>query len=261
MSSKDGIVLAGWLGCQPRHLRRHIALYESFGYEVVSFIASPAMVVQKTFSTSWNHPSEQPQNKKIQTLETMDDLALHAMDELRSRKIQRIVFHAFSNSGCFLWESFQRLLDDKTTNPTNIEVNGLVFDSCPAWFGGDEFVLGRALALCSPQEKQELTKRNVADRGKMVKQQWQLRNNQFFQFLIRDSRDIPQLYLYSASDKLADHQMIDRLIDHRTKQQRHMLLKKKWDTSRHCSHILDHPAEYASAVSALVLHSFTFAKI
>jgi hypothetical protein len=84
------------------------------------------------------------------------------------------MFHVFSNGGCFLWESgCQILLNDKRfqNNRKNndqqqqqqdiltelsLKCKGVIFYSCPAWFGSEPAKLWLALQHSTNKEKEDV---------------------------------------------------------------------------------------------------------
>jgi Eukaryotic protein of unknown function (DUF829) len=150
------VVLAGWLGCQPKSLRRYRQLYQQqdLNCDVLLCIAPPSAVVQSVFSSStvssssldrslvtapigWPfcYQQQQQQQQQQQSLEnnghppvlsapSMEALAWHILARIDQKQqssksnnngstsASPIIFHAFSNGGCFVWEKVRAILDE-----------------------------------------------------------------------------------------------------------------------------------------------------
>jgi hypothetical protein len=148
MSGRPVVVLGGWLGCQKPLLRRYEELYRRLGFDVLSYIASPRIVVGSTFycrpiafpdssrgwpattrpmhasTTMWSSSST-----SLQNLDDMQQLAWLVLSEVHRKQPHSFLYHGFSNGGCFLWEQILRILVEKKTttsssnNNNNIQVN------------------------------------------------------------------------------------------------------------------------------------------
>ena len=71
--NKPVVILAGWLGCHPRSLRRYDQLYKGLGWDTVIQIASPKSVVTSmSEGPSYSHSS------------TMQYLAINTLKELQA---------------------------------------------------------------------------------------------------------------------------------------------------------------------------------
>lgn len=255
------VVLAGWLGCQPRSLRRYEALYKKLGFGVVTRIAASRMVVMSVLHESLiKYPSEWP--RKRQRLETMQDLAWDTLRIVDSIQCSAILFHAFSNGGCFLWEQVRNILKTRAENEEvhakllaiQSKLSGVVFDSSPAYYSpGDTSVLLAALKHCTWRERIGAYAQRLLHMPMLRKAELEQRATNYFESLRNDPLDIPQLYLFSKDDPLAQHDPIEELARHRQHLfGRERILLQKWESSPHCGHFLKHPVEYESAVSTFV---------
>lgn len=274
MREKPLVVLAGWLGCNPRNLRRYQKLYEQNGFRVLPRIASPSMVLEACFEEVPVRRVECPPKWPTQSLDINRNSSIqdHAWDILREVHLSNckfFIFHAFSNGGCFVWEHVRRIMDIPAQVPSEekecLEVvaslrgrtAGVVFDSCPSI---ELDKIGYAFRYCTLQERLEVLPTYGADiaflpefMSKSKKERMRARGEAYFCALRDDPMDIPQLYLYSESDALIRHQVVDDLIRHR----RHLMssdriYSKKWKVSRHCAHLLDHPEEYETTISSFI---------
>ena len=240
MSKKPLVVIAGWLGCQQRFLKRYQTFYEHLGMRSFTVIAPPLAVVEAALQCSDDPSSNQ-----------MDAVARDVLNHIKECRPRQLVFHLFSNSGCFLWE---RIRHHMVMDPSiAISVDAVVFDSCPAWFGNHVSPLSSALDLCLEEEKR-LVRDRFGDRiwGQETNQhrhQRKQRSQHLFDFLQRDPLDVPHLYFYCRNDVLADFSRIQQLVGFRRNHFDRSIVEKKWTSSVHCSHILQHTQEYQEILS------------
>lgn len=148
----------------------------------------------------------------------------------------------------------------------------IIFDSCPGWYDGTKQTtsIRYALQYCSIKERLHILVQQqkygpgiVLYYDEHVQRMEKDRCYEFFQYLYMDPINMPQLYLYSKNDTLANWKKIDLLINHRrsssttsTKQGKQLrtIQSKVWDISGHCSHLLYHPYEYKKEVE-IFLHN------
>jgi hypothetical protein len=247
-TGKPVAVLAGWLGCQPRNLRRYTEMYDRHGWATVTGIGSAQSVVAAM--------TENPSNCQTSQSE-MKSLAITLLLELHAVRPSHFVIHVFSNSGCFLWEWIRFLLFEQTSSSTPFDsaidilnlkrkLIGVVFDSAPAHYDGKTDTLQSALMyIPSSTERISLLKiASTLDRH-TVKQRF----DDFWRGLCKDSIDTPQLYIYSQRDKLACAKEIERLIACRADLiGRGKIWKHEFHNSKHCGHIQKHPEEYRGVI-------------
>ena len=250
-NSKPVVVLAGWLGCHPRSLRRYSKLYNSLGWDKIKQIASPKSIVTAM--------SEGPSYSQPSSTE-MQHLAINTLKELQVLQPPYFIIHIFSNGGCFLWEYIRYILYEQDTSQqlsskhNSIDISdlkqkfiGVIFDSAPGYYNGKIGDLQSALEYVSSEiERKDLlgmTKsldRNVVHR----------RFTEFWNGLLNDSTNIPQLYLYSQYDNLASANHIEKLIDYRKDLigMKRKIWKHKFLDSDHCCHLLKYPQEYSKSI-------------
>jgi len=267
------VVIVGWLGCQRKHLKLYEALYNSLGFDSSSFVASPSSVVDSTLSLlrqnkiiipssdRWPVP---PISSSSEKLDTMQDWAWKVLGEIYNSRAEIFIFHVFSNGGCFLWESLCHILflskNHKDYNPEiaavledlSAKCKGVVFDSCPCWFGSKQTSkLSQALQYCSKEEKQRVVS-IFGERIFTVNNDILNRNVEYFHNLTVCPFDIPQLYLCSKNDDLCDHEYITNLIKNRRSRQKNPVLSKVWDQSIHCAHLREHDKDYEIIIMEFV---------
>jgi hypothetical protein len=274
LSRKPLVLLAGWMGCQPRHLRRYQDLYQKENFNVISKIATPVMVFRSCLyplepiqvPAGWPRPSED-----MHQAHSMQDMAWDVMGGMNRSDNSVLLIHAFSNGGCFLWEHIRRCLAlvESSSLPPNVvlqeeqrealiklrqRVVGVVFDSCP---GSELHEIDKALAFCTPQERMQVLFQHGIQylflHQPYIENQIRQRAHSYYQNLKRDSWDIPQLYLYSQDDALIPFDSIDHLVQHRQNMfGRDLIWSKSWETSPHCAHLVRHPLDYTRIIERFI---------
>ena len=268
------VVLAGWLGCQSKSLRRYEALYQSFGFGVVSRIATPLMVVTAangttTTTTTTTVCHERPSTRNWQPIQTIQELGWDIIQSLHHSKCSLVIFHTFSNGGCFLWEQVKTILntaaldnnnhDHNDTTTTSImlrslhsKIVGVVFDSSPAYFHPkDHDTLDNALQYCHWQERLSITLHQWIH--PVSPQDANTRATTYWESMRNDPWEIRQLYLYSKDDALTPYQPLEELIEHRRQLfGTHRILTKSWISSPHCTHLMTHPDDYQEAITSFL---------
>lgn len=283
-SSANGpiVVLAGWLGCQPKSLKRYEQMYLECGFQtVVSKIATPAMVVNAILNPERNDivlpPHGWPLNE-IPAIQhgSMKSMAWDVLREIHQSNSSFILFHSFSNGGFFLWENVRQILsgysNDLNTremnaesqqspdivehiNEINAKLGGLVFDSCPSV---DIKKLPLAMQYVGWWERLETIRFCGVDhllmshRPDVAKRAEESANESAN--ALRDSfPHMPHLFLYSEDDHLADFHAIDAIVAHRMKVcGPDKTFSKRWESSNHCGHLRRHPDEYRNTVEKFV---------
>ena len=270
MWGRPVVVLAGWLGCQRKALRRYEQLYRQLGFDVICHISTPRMIVDYTMHRRpIQIPDQWPLSSSTATTtpQSMQDLGWQVLGQIHNQQASSWIFHGFSNGGCFLWDQIRRILMEKdaTKQPAKDLLNflssrtkGVVFDSCPAWFAGNPSGLRAALSYCSWEERLDVLVRFgpgvVMYDGRVQTQRRNQRCQEVFELLHEDPLDVPQLYLASQDDLLSDYKYIDELIRHResVQVQKSPVMKQIWQSSPHCGHLRTHPKEYAEAIETFV---------
>jgi hypothetical protein len=109
MLGRPVVVLAGWLGCQVKALRRYEQLYRKLGFDVLCHIATPGMIVDYTM---YQHPIQIPDQWLLPSLSStttatatpassMQDLAWQILGQIHNQQASTWIFHAFSMEGAF----------------------------------------------------------------------------------------------------------------------------------------------------------------
>lgn len=286
---KPLVVLAGWLGCQVKFLKRYAQLYEGMGFEVLPVVAPPTVIVAATYQGSrttgiggLQHPQQQAQAKGGVD-DSMEALARRLLRRLEDTHHSHhhhhhhrntetdnglvsppeIWFQVFSNGGAFLWEEIQRQLlqmrEEERDKSVEARIRGVVFDSCPAWFGAEFSIVARAvMEHCAEEERASVQAAfgnavlDGDDAGEESgwKDRRQKRNQEYFEFWEKGALDLPQLYLYSRDDPVCEASRVEALIRHRMLQPglKGPILQQCWDRSIHCAHLREHPDDYERAI-------------
>mmetsp|Transcript_20052 Transcript_20052/g.37754 ORF Transcript_20052/g.37754 Transcript_20052/m.37754 type:complete len:605 (-) Transcript_20052:2773-4587(-) len=144
-NKRPAVVLVGWLGCRPRHLRRYSQMYDSIGWGSLVRIGSPKSVIAAMTEGPCADSDSDDQSTTTTTTATtqsseMKHLAIHTLRELHNNQTPYFIFHVFSNNGCFFWEWIRFLLfgqqhssllsdDDDDDDDANEEVHGTFYPS------------------------------------------------------------------------------------------------------------------------------------
>jgi hypothetical protein len=263
------VVVAGWLGCQPKFLRRYNEMYQRAGCRVISRIAPPHMILQSVYGVEplklpvdWPKPG-------VSTVvpPSLQELAWEILLSIHHSESPAVFFHISSNGGCFVWEQIRTILSEADQQndkiPDNIRTHlmsirermlGVVFDSAPC---AGLHRIEAALSYCTWQERVNLAVKGGLDyllvgqpaRQKLIRS----RNDSFIEAMRNDTWDLPHLYLYSQDDPLCPFDILDELVRHRQRTfGADRVWRISWKSSPHCKHLLQNPDEYQSAVESFV---------
>jgi hypothetical protein len=255
MANKPVVVLAGWLGCQTRNLRRYHDMYDELGWTSVIRIGSPQSLLNAmTIGPSADQTIIQSSS------EMLSSLAISLLTEILSLQAPYFVIHIFSNNGCFLWEWIRYLLFDIDEQSSSLDLSnvdiyklrrkliGVIFDSGPVYYNGNIDGLTSALKYFPTKEKDHLLQIASTIDAHLIKPRF----DEFWYGLFNDTTNIPQLYMYSSSDELASAKEIERLIQYRSKLKQGKSSNDIWEynytDSEHCGHIVKYPKVYHSQV-------------
>mmetsp|Transcript_26593 Transcript_26593/g.41980 ORF Transcript_26593/g.41980 Transcript_26593/m.41980 type:complete len:325 (+) Transcript_26593:271-1245(+) len=275
-NKRPAVVLVGWLGCRPRHLRRYSQMYDSIGWGSLVRIGSPKSVIAAMTEGPCADSDSDDQSTTTTTTATtqsseMKHLAIHTLRELHNNQTPYFIFHVFSNNGCFFWEWIRFLLfgqqhssllsddDDDDDDESSIMIDlrnlrqklvGVIFDSAPAYYDGDAKIVRSAFRyVVSPTKNNEQNNHPLEITNSLNANVVKQRFRDFWSGLCQDPSNIPQLYVYSQCDKLAPADQLEELIECREEilgegnVWRHLFLD-----SEHCSHLLKYPNEYDGLV-------------
>eukprot|EP00979_Chaetoceros_neogracilis_P017451 scaffold10220_cov272-Chaetoceros_neogracile.AAC.32 len=250
---KPLVIFAGWLGCQIKSLDRYAALYNSLGFKIMRVIAKPATIVVAS-----------SENRYYTGLhgETMDQLAMNVIKNAASLTSSYIIFHVFSNGGCFLWESIRDILSEENLSAEakilKTRLQAVVFDSSPAYYSENRELLKNALKYCSPSDSNivhSYLQSRETSLGKEKCSQTRLqRARHYWDGMKNCSYPVHSLYICSKDDKLTPFEELYDLIQHRESQHNSYIVEHCiFEDSAHCQHILKYPLEYKECILAFVM--------
>jgi hypothetical protein len=278
------VVLIGWLGCTPRLLRRYESLWQAQGCAVLSYIPTPTLVVRSVLATPtaqkvWEYPRSWPHKVHAHPA-TMQEAAWNVLAQAHTPTEPMILWHVFSNAGCFVWEQVRILLGQGETaheshsgdatdypplpDPIRLQLQhlrrktvGVIFDSGP---GQQLHHIDYAMNYVSWQERLQtcwivgaewVLYRKTPEQVARIQQ----RQAEYWHHLRDDPWKLPQLYLYSESDPLIAYTTLNEFVTHRQAQLGNdVIWKRTWTESPHCAHYLQHPEEYKQAISEFASH-------
>jgi hypothetical protein len=249
------VVLAGWLGCQLRNLRRYQDMYDGLGWTSVIRVGSP----QSVLNAMTMGPTADPTIIQSSS-EMLSSLAISLLTEILSLQAPYFAIHIFSNNGCFLWEWIRYLLFDIDEQSSSLDLStadiynlrrkliGVIFDSAPVYYNGNIVGLPSALRYIPTKEKDHLLQIASTIDTHLIKRRF----DEFWNGLCNDTTNTPQLYMYSSSDELASAKEIERLIQYRSNLKEgsgsNIVWKYNFTDSEHCGHILKYPDVYYGKV-------------
>ena len=288
MSSRPLVVLAGWLGSQPKHLKPYEQLYQRLGFQTIQVIASPPALIQHSQSrravtqikipkSGW--PSSSSLSDDVSTHKSIDrdasvqDVAWHVLAEIEKQQSCGWIFHGFSNGGAFIWEQIRVIMNHykklQQQQPEQSELSslsssdgtrqrlehlesqilGVAFDSAPCWFGFKPSPFRSLLNYCSWQDKLKLMVRvGPSVFSDEPPEELIWRSHQYFDHIQNDTLDVPQLFINSKDDPLASYRHIEKLVQERKQRQSKPVFQKTWEKSTHCAHLKSFPKEYQEEV-------------
>ncbi|KAA8531894.1 hypothetical protein F0562_006389 [Nyssa sinensis] len=259
------VVLLGWLGAKPKHLRRFVELYKSKGIHVVTFVASVRDVL-------WFDLGRRVE-ERVSTL--AQELASWLSETEKDGRERVLLFHTFSNTG---WLAYGAILDNlHGRQDILLKIKGCVVDS-----GGDPdinpkvWAAGFTAALLKKRSSSAYPYSEANDgieSGVNLSQMQQkepalietlllLAFEKFFSFLLnlpdvnqrltkvisalsKHQPPYPQLYLYSRADKVIPFQSVELFIEDQRRMGR-----KVWSfnfgSSPHVDHYRTFPSIYSS---------------
>ena len=287
-SERPVVVLAGWLGCQPRNLRRYKELYENLGWEVIIKIATPPMVVLASIvrpspitkeeyglciDTPNDNKNDHHQIRIMKAEYSMTDVAINILRQIMTLDCPIFIVHVFSNGGCFLWEKIRQILYTRTIQTTNSTIHendiyyivdkirnklgGVVFDSSPASFANNPNLIFNAMKYSPFLERWKLysymfaRKKVLGDKKESIIRL--TRANDYWCGMRNCISNVPQLYIYSQNDHLTPFHPLDELVYHRQRELGNDIIHSlKFQDSPHCSHLRSHPKEYTEAIQSFI---------
>lgn len=267
---KPLVVLSGWLGSSPRHLRKVEEFYRSLGFQVITRIPTPIMVFRQCFPLA---PLQVPRNwpkEPWMAPASIQDIAWEVLREIHHSGCDFFILHCWSNAGCFVYEMIRNIfgLQSSPRSPltpsiTRIQESvlfdlkqryaGGIFDSCP---GRELSDVDRAMANCLPYELRQLQILGGADwwlrHTTAVKQRMDERAHSYNDAFRFDTWGLPQCFFYSQADEMIPCDVIQDVVRERKARFPDRVREKVWKDSQHCGHIRMHDEEYKKALSSFL---------
>ena len=167
----------------------------------------------------------------------------------RDKEPLRLLLHAFSGSPTIVFPPLANCLH----NHPQLRLAGVVFDSGPVLFA-------RKTGMVAAGQSYEQGGLNLAGYWgscaagivieAMVGKKKRADEEKAF---VSPVLDVPQLYLYSETDRVAARAHIEEVMDRQRKMGR-LVRGVKWKDSKHVRHLIDHPDEYKQSLSDFILH-------
>ncbi|PIN05096.1 hypothetical protein CDL12_22370 [Handroanthus impetiginosus] len=268
------VVMLGWLGARPKHLRRYIELYNAKGIHAVTFVASVMDVLSFDLG------------KKLE--ERIRRLA-HELASWLSNEDGRerfLIFHTFSNTG---WLAYGAILDNFKHRQDLLEkIKGCIVDSGgdpnidpKVWAAGfTTALLKKNSSATSPLiEKGETQLERGINGSKIEEKEPFLMESllliafeKLFSFLLyspeinerlmriisvlaKDQPPCPQLYLYSTGDKVIPFQAVESFIEDQ-KRTGKRVFSFNFGSSPHVDHYRTFPDVYTSQLNDFLKECF-----
>lgn len=263
------VVMLGWLGSKPKHLRRYIELYNSRGIHAVTFVAS----VKDVLSFDLGKKLEE----RIVVL--ANELALWLSESDKDGRERCLIFHTFSNTG---WLAYGAILENLKSRQDLLEkIKGCVVDSGgdpdinpKVWSAGftaammkkrSSFAYSSVEAGEGKEVGSPLNSGNSQIKGAMLTETVLFaaleklfsfllnlpdvneRLKKIISFLVKNQPSCPQLYLYSTADKVIPFQSVESFIEEQRRSGREVH-SFNFGSSPHVDHYRTFPDNYVSVL-------------
>ncbi|KAL3630280.1 hypothetical protein CASFOL_023264 [Castilleja foliolosa] len=262
------VVMLGWLGAKPKHLRRYVELYNDKGIHAVTFVAS----VMDVLSFDLGKKLEE----RVQRLS--NELKAWLSDERGRDRL--LVFHTFSNTG---WLAYGAILDNlKDRQDLLRKIKGCVVDSGgdpnidpKVWAAGfTTALLKKSSSATYPSTETEQAAQLGTNGSKtqdkepfLIEALLLFAFEKLFSYLLnlpdinqkltkivsgltKDQPCCPQLYLYSSGDKVIPFRAVESFIEEQ-KRTGKQVFGFNFGSSPHVDHYRTFPDLYVSQ-----LHGF-----
>mmetsp|Transcript_20778 Transcript_20778/g.31193 ORF Transcript_20778/g.31193 Transcript_20778/m.31193 type:complete len:304 (-) Transcript_20778:356-1267(-) len=268
-STKGVVIIHGWMGSIPKHVRKYADLYTARDWAVV--YGSSSLTTAAFRNTS-----------------KLDDAAIESVFKASEvlRKIEKaegkklpVILHYLSNGGAFVAESLAILTKEakqrdeaeysRSTLDPEVKQELLfisdrlyekgyeVVDSAPAYLHESALFDAIDHAMPNPYEK-IFTKLlllvwNVLRDITRTIQRKDTIEVEFWRNMIESDLCLRQIYIYSVKDNITDSTKIDELIEERKKfKPDRNIISAKFEDSDHVMHLRRYPKEYMVIVDQVV---------
>ncbi|GER36211.1 alpha/beta-Hydrolases superfamily protein [Striga asiatica] len=265
------VVILGWLGAKPKHLRRYVELYNAKGIHAVTFVASVMDVLSFDLG------------KKLEARvkQLADELVSWLSSE--SGRDRCLIFHTFSNTG---WLAYGAILDTLKNRQDLLEkIKGCVVDSGgdpnidpKVWAAGFTTALlkkSSSATYISTEPGQGNHLRHATNASKILeKEPFLIESLMLFAFeklfsyllnlpdinqrltkiisgLLKNQPMSPQLYLYSTGDKVIPFKAVESFIEEQ-KRSGKQVSSFNFGSSPHVDHYRTFPDLYAAQLDSFL---------
>uniref|UniRef100_A0A0K0E5D7 DUF829 domain-containing protein n=1 Tax=Strongyloides stercoralis TaxID=6248 RepID=A0A0K0E5D7_STRER len=232
------ICLFGWAGCKDRYLNKYASFYEDAGFYTIRATA----------------PID-----KIRILSDYDIYGEEYFKKFISHKDinkKKIFFHTFSMNGASL---FLKFYENLLKHDNEINICGIIFDSCPADVKPMQGALAISYALYPPSKygniTTKLTKfiltigfasfRYMVYLESLFREKVYEKNFAYYKLIAMKSLPKEQLYLYSEKDNICSSSSIKEFIKQQEAINMKTFEKVEFIDSEHVQHFRSYPKEYA----------------
>ncbi|GAB2231820.1 hypothetical protein Droror1_Dr00010835 [Drosera rotundifolia] len=261
------VVLLGWLGADPRHMRKYAELYTSRGFGVATFAVSVSNVLWFDMGSRMGERVGQFVNQLVSWLS----------EGKKDGPERCLVFHTFSNTG---WLVYGNILGRLQSRPEIIEkIRGCIVDSGAApELSTQVYANGFATAILKKSSRAvyssaEFGQLNSDGTIPIVQEKDQslietllvFTLESTFTFLLifpninqrilnimftlseRQPSSCPQLYLYSTADKIIPFESVESFMGDQRRMGRRVQ-SVNFESSPHVDHYRKYPVRYSSIV-------------
>ncbi|KAG8373691.1 hypothetical protein BUALT_Bualt11G0050900 [Buddleja alternifolia] len=259
------VVLLGWLGAKPKHLRRYVEFYNQKGIHVLTFVVS----VMDAMSFDLGKKVE----KRVERL-TREIVSWLSNEDGRERLL---IFHTFSNTG---WLAYGAILDNLKDRQDLLErIKGCVVDSGgdpnidpKVWAAGyTTAILKKSSSATYPsieasqgtQLASGINRSKIEEKEPFLIESFLLfaleklfsyllnlpninqRLTKIISGLLTNQPACPQLYLYSSGDKVIPFEAVESFIEEQRRTGK-QVFSFNFGSSPHVDHFRTFPDVYAS---------------
>ncbi|CAL4075624.1 unnamed protein product, partial [Meganyctiphanes norvegica] len=234
------VFLLGWLGAQDRYLAKYSNIYSQRGCITIRYTTPPSYVFQIRNSNKFL-----PIARKL--LGLLKDMSL---DE------HPVFFHMFSNNGSTLYYYLSQAMCEP--DAPKVLLRGCMFDSTPApkriWSGCNaiyEITRGSVWMRMFASLAMFLYLMSLG----AVSIFWSILTGKLPSYppwtLVEEKSRVPQLFLYSKSDKVIAVDDVENFACERRKLGV-QVVAQCWPDSQHCQHYRQYPEAYSQSVYSFV---------
>jgi len=244
MSTRPSVLLIGWTGHHPKQLQKYAGLYDTLGFDSISFSEHSSHLIGTSKNTEERHGTT----------------VLKIIEEKKPVSV-----HMFSNGGTFVWATALRLALDRAPAGSNPfpSVQSVVIDSAPGCLYLSDIpslhyfvwaMLGKSIGKKAGWLLLALPATVLFVLLYFICLQWLPSHNittTYWSSLLRGARVLgcPHLLLHSTDDGLIPFQHVRRLGKSLESIEGVTVKRKEWPKSGHVAHLKFHPEEYRELIA------------